>query len=387
MSAFAIPDSEFADRVSKVQERVRAEGLDALLVHSHEADFANVRYLSNYWPIFETAGVLVPAHGEACLIIGPESLTFARDRSKLPMIRRILEYRESADPDYPGVQLDTFASIFAEMGITPKRIGIAGMSLMPVTVYQALLRDVGEAEIVKADDIITDLRVIKSEAELNCLREAFRVSTVALEQVLAEIRPGLTEQQVVGIAQRAMYENGAEYEGHPTYVLSGIASTHAIGRPSRRVLQKGDYVQLNIGARVEGYSASVGVPVCLGKMTDEQRRLTEVGLEAHFKTMEWMKAGVPASEVVHKFEDFVKARGCGENLLYGPCHGLGMMEVERPWMETSSTYLLQENMTFQVDTFLYAETFGLRWENGVRVTAEGVQKFSDFEMRIIELEG
>lgn len=386
MSNVAIPDNEFAERVRKVQERVRAEGLDALLVHSHEADFANVRYLSNYWPIFETAGVLVPAQGEACLIIGPESMTFARDRSKLPMIRRILEYRESADPDYPGVQLDTFASIFAEMGLTPRHIGIAGMSLMPVTIYQALLRDIGDAEIVKADDIITDLRVIKSEAELNCLREAFRVSTVALEQVLGEIRPGLTEQQVVGIAQRAMYESGAEYEGHPTYVLSGIASTHAIGRPSRRVLQKGDYVQLNIGARVEGYSASVGVPLCLGKMTAEQRRLTEVGLEAHFKTMEWMKAGVPASEVVYKFEDFVKAQGCGENLLYGPCHGLGMMEVERPWMESSSTYLLQENMTFQVDTFLYAETFGLRWENGVRVTAEGVEKFSDFEMRIIELE-
>jgi len=386
MSACGIPDSEFAERVTKVQERVRAEGLDALLVHSHEADFANVRYLSNYWPIFETAGVLVPAQGEACLIIGPESLTFARDRSKIPMIRRILEYRESADPDYPGVKLDTFASIFAELGLTPRRVGIAGMSLMPVTIYQALLRDVAGAEIVKADDILVDLRVIKSEAELNCLREAFRVSTVALEQVLAEIRPGLTEQQVVGIAQRAMYENGAEYEGHPTYVLSGVASTHAIGRPSRRVLQKGDYVQLNIGARVEGYSASVGVPLCLGRMTPQQRRLTEVGLEAHFKTMEWMKAGVPACEVVHKFEDFVKAQGCGENLLYGPCHGLGMMEVERPWMESSSTYLLQENMTFQVDTFLYAETFGLRWENGVRITETGVEVFSDKRFEVLELE-
>jgi Xaa-Pro aminopeptidase len=61
MSSFAIPDSEFAARLAKVQQRVKAEGLDALVVHSHEADFANVRYLSNYWPIFETAGVIVPA--------------------------------------------------------------------------------------------------------------------------------------------------------------------------------------------------------------------------------------------------------------------------------------------------------------------------------------
>ncbi|HEY3396746.1 MAG TPA: Xaa-Pro peptidase family protein [Armatimonadota bacterium] len=384
--AIAIPNDEFAARISRVQQTLREQNLDALLVHSHEADFANVRYLSNYWPIFETAGVLIPAEGEAALIIGPESMTFARDRSKLPMIRRILEYRESADPEYPGVELDTFGSILKEMGVTPNRLGLCGASLMPVTVYQALLRDVPAENIVKADDVVVDLRIIKSEAELACLREAFRISEVALQAVLAEIRPGMTELQVVGLAQRALYENGAEYEGHPVYVLSGIASTHAIGRPSHRVLERGDYVQLNIGARVSGYSSSLGLPLCLGPMTEDMRRLTEVGLEAHYKTMEWMKAGVIANEVVFKFEEFVKAAGCGENLLYGPCHGLGMMEVERPWMESISTYPLQENMTFQVDTFLYAPTFGLRWENGVRVTATGVEKLASPKFEVLELD-
>jgi len=386
MSKVCIPESEFAARVQRVQEEVRARGLDALLVHADEADLANVRYLSNYWPIFETAGVLVPAEGEAIQIIGPESETFARDRSHLKKVRKILEYRESAEPEYPELELDTFASIFAELGVRPKRIGIAGMSILPVTIYEALRRDCPDAEIVRADDILTNLRVIKSEAELACMREAFRISEIALEAVLAEIRPGMTELQVVGIAQRAMYENGAEYEGHPTYVLSGVNSTHAIGRPSHRVLQKGDYVQLNIGARVCGYSSSVGRPICLGKMTPEMRRLTEVGLEAHYKTQEWMQVGVPAKTVVEKFYKFVQDKGCGDNLLYGPCHGIGLMEVERPWMESTSEYPLVENMTFQVDTFLYTAEFGLRWENGVRIAAGGVERFSDARMEIIELD-
>lgn len=386
MSRVCIPETEFAARVQRVQEEVRARGLDALLVHADEADLANVRYLSNYWPIFETAGVLVPAEGEAIQIIGPESETFARDRSYLKKVRKILEYRESAEPEYPELQLDTFASIFAELGIKPKRIGIAGMSILPVTIYEALRRDCPDAEIVRADDILTNMRIIKSEAELACMREAFRISEIALEAVLSEIRPGMTELQVVGIAQRAMYENGAEYEGHPTYVLSGVNSTHAIGRPGHRVLQKGDYVQLNIGARVCGYSSSVGRPICLGKMTPQMRRLTEVGLEAHYKTQEWMKAGVPAKTVVEKFYKFVQEKGCGDNLLYGPCHGIGLMEVERPWMESTSEYLLQENMTFQVDTFLYTAEFGLRWENGVRVTGDGVERLSDARMEIIELD-
>jgi hypothetical protein len=56
---YKIPDSEFKKRWEKVVSGVRKKGIDILIVHSNEADFANVRYLSDYWPIFETAGVAV----------------------------------------------------------------------------------------------------------------------------------------------------------------------------------------------------------------------------------------------------------------------------------------------------------------------------------------
>ncbi len=71
--------------------------------------------------------------------------------------------------------------------------------------------------------------------------------------------------------------------------------------------------------------------------------------------------------------------------LYGPCRGIGMMEVERPWMESTSTYDLQANMTFQVDTFFYDKDFGLRWGNGVRVTRTGVEQLSKKHMKLLEL--
>ena len=93
-----LPDSEFQTRWRRVQERVQAKGLDVLVAHSNEADFANVRYLSDYWPIFETAGVVVPAEGEPALIIGPESQTYAEDRSRIKKIYKVVAYRESAEP-------------------------------------------------------------------------------------------------------------------------------------------------------------------------------------------------------------------------------------------------------------------------------------------------
>ncbi|MGD0112523.1 MAG: aminopeptidase P family N-terminal domain-containing protein [Armatimonadota bacterium] len=75
----AIPTSEFEERMATAQKRVAAAGLDAAIIHSNEADFANVRYLSDYWPAFESAGVIVPAGGTPVLLIEPESETYARD--------------------------------------------------------------------------------------------------------------------------------------------------------------------------------------------------------------------------------------------------------------------------------------------------------------------
>jgi len=382
----SIHKEEFQQRWATLQQKMAEENLDIVIAHGDEADPANVRYLSDYWPLFETGGVAIAKTGDPLLLIGPESLTFAQARGKISEIRKILEYRESAEPGYPGVVLDSFQEVFKELaGANVKRIGIAGMSVMPVTLYKAILAAAGEAEVVRADDLITDMRTIKSDNEIALMREAFRISEEATIEVMHKMRPGMTEQEVVGLAQAAMYARGAEYEGHPTYVLSGEASTHAIGRPSPKLLEVGEMIQLNIGALYSGYSSSVGRPVCFGKMPPKMRELVEVGLEGHYKTMEFMKAGIPAKEVVLKFEDFIRAKGYEDYLLYGPCHAIGLMEVERPWMESDSEYLLQENMTFQVDTFLYTDGYGLRWEDGVRVTKTGVEMFSDRHLEVIEL--
>ncbi len=387
MAVPILPDSEYRERWRRIQEKVRAKGLDLLIAHSNEADFANVRYLSEYWPIFETAGVIVPAQGEPALIIGPESMTYAEDRSRIPKIYKVVAYRESAEPEYPGVKVDTFASIFAEMlgGRAPQKIGLAGWQIFPLPVYEEIKAAAPQAAIIKSDEIITQERVIKSPLELEMLKEAFRISEIAMDKALAEIRPGMTELELVGIIQNEMYANGAEYEGHPTYVLAGKHSNHAIGRPGYQKLEPGKLIQLNIGARYGGYSSSVGCPVCLGKMDPEMRRVVEAGLDLHFRSREWMKAGVVARDVVQRFFDHAAKLDVRQYALYGPCHGLGMMEVEQPWMELHSAYQLEENMTFQVDTFLYTPEFGLRWETGVVVKKDRVEPFSDKIKGVIEL--
>jgi len=81
-----LPDSEFQNRIERIQEKLNENDYDAYLVHCNEADQANVRYLSDHWPIFETAGVMVPKEGDPILLIGPEAEPFAQDRSRTALL-------------------------------------------------------------------------------------------------------------------------------------------------------------------------------------------------------------------------------------------------------------------------------------------------------------
>lgn len=386
---YSIPPEEYKKRLDILAAKIKEKGLDLAVVYSTESDFADVRYLSDYWPIFEKAGVVVPADGTPILLIGPESEAFARDRSKIKDIAKMKEFREIAEPEYPDIPVETFKDVFERACGSKeiKRIGIIGWSIFPYAIIKSIEKDYPGVEFVKADDLLADMRVIKSENEIALLEKAFEIAELAIEEIIKVIRPGMTELQIVGIAQKVIYENGAEYEGMPQYVLSGRNSTHAISRPTNKTIGKNELVQLNISARVGGYSSGVGRPIYMGKMPKEVREVVEFGLKAHDKTMEFMKAGVPAKEVVNKYYSFVKEHGYEKYLLYGPCHGLGMMEVERPWMETTSDYLLTENMAFQIDTFFQVNNdYGFRWEDGVIITKEGVRELSNRNKRIIEID-
>lgn len=383
-----IPRSEYLERVQRAAAILRREGLDALIVNGTESDYANPRYFSGYWPLFERAGVAISAGGDAALMCGPESRHFAGDRSRLDKVFVLMEYREGADPSYPELVPDTFHDVFKAIGVTGKklRIGVASYLDTTVVIMDGIRAAFPEAEIVRADAIMTELRRIKSANEIACLREGYRIAELATQQVIKEIRPGMTELQMVGVAERVVYENGAEYEGLPMYVFSEASTRHAISRSSYRRFEKGDIVQLNLSAKIDGYSAAIGYPIVLGKLEGRRREVVLFGREAHFWTQKQVRAGVPVSEVAKKFYDYYVENGFKDNFVYGPLHGTGLIEVEAPWVETSSDYAFAPNMTFQIDTYISTDTFGVRWEKGIAVTEDGCAVLSPEIGKLYELE-
>ena len=153
----------------------------------------------------------------------------------------------------------------------------------------------------------------------------FNMTVDLADELLEQIKPGMTELQVCGIVQHAIYMNGAEYEGMPQYVLSGPNSRHAISRPTHRVIEKGDLVQLNLSALVSGYSSGVGVPVCMGSMTPEMRDLIEFGLIPEFIG----RLPVVVSLDRHKKGDLVRILTEPRNALVRQFQGLFALEGKR----------------------------------------------------------
>jgi Xaa-Pro aminopeptidase len=383
-----IPEAEYQERIQKAAKLVEQHGLDVLVVNSNEADYANVRYFSNFWPLFETAGVAISPQGKAALMVGPESGKYSADRSMIQNIFQLMEYRESADPAYPEVKASKYTDVFQSIGVSGKKlkIGIGGYLVSNPVQLDGLKECYPDCEIVRADDIIVALRGVKSENEIACIREGLRITEIATQEVIRHIRPGMTELQLVGIAQKTIYENGAEYEGLPMYVFSEKSTRHAISRSTYREIQKGDIVQLNLSAKVNGYSPSIGMPISMGKLVGRKREIVEFGLEAHRWTYDQLKAGVLAADVAKNYIELFKKRGYYDNYLYGPCHGTGLIEVEAPWMESISNYPLKENMTFQVDTFVSTEEFGIRWETGVAIRKDHAEILSQPIGKIFEID-
>ena len=143
---------------------------------------------------------ITPA-GDAGLLVGPESIVFAADVGKIDKIYPLLAYRD-ADPSYPEFKASSYKE-FQRFGCKGDRIRIGISSFLDTNavMMESLRDEYPNAEIIEVKDIMVTLRSIKSENELACMREGFRITELAIDEVIKNIHPGATELQMVGIAQ------------------------------------------------------------------------------------------------------------------------------------------------------------------------------------------
>ena len=372
----ALPLSEIDTRTARAQTLMAEFGVECLLLYGSEGYPHGVRYFSGFWPSFESALVVLTQAGRPVLLPGPETEPLARLSVALPDIIAVEESGFAGAPDYAGLSAPSLAEAIAPLvaGLAGRRIHAYPFRAFPHSLTETLAASFPAYEVVSGDDIVQRIRRVKTDYEVARLRRASQLAEEVFASVHPRIADGMTETAVMDLANAGMAAGGSEAPAYYGWCASGPNTQNPIHRSTRRVIRDGDLVQLNIGPRIEGYSGSVGRALTMGGKNKSATRLIADGLAIAARTAAETRAGIPASTVAMKVGAEMEARGY--SALYGPAHGTGMEECELPWIQRSSEFVLEPNMSFNIDIWLERDGHGLRVEDGIIVTPDGCDVLS-----------
>jgi Xaa-Pro aminopeptidase len=136
--------------------------------------------------------------------------------------------------------------------------------------YEMLLREFPDAEFVHITPIIDRMRAIKSKDEIENIKKASSISIRAMEAALGAVKPGVSELEIAAEAEYIMKKLGSEKPAFSTFVASGNRTLLAHPIASRRKLQPGDPVVIDLGASWEGYASDICRTTFVGEPSPEQ---------------------------------------------------------------------------------------------------------------------
>jgi Xaa-Pro aminopeptidase len=233
--------------------------------------------------------------------------------------------------------------------------------------------------------ILSELRLVKDDEEIERIRAAAQVATVGMEAVIKSVKPGVTESQVAAEAEYAMRQAGAD-EFWRTYVSSGPRTQIAHGLPTQRKLQPGDLVMIDIHPIVNGYSADICRTVCVGQPISEQQAAYDLYLKAQQTTIDKVKAGIGMVELEQTLHGVIKEAGHGEHIFGPVIHGVGIEFEEAPLPPGHAFFHgeeapppLEANVVIAVGNCgLYAGPWGVRVEDTTVVGVDGPMVLTNY---------
>lgn len=258
-------------------------------------------------------------------------------------------------------------------------------SHLTVERLEALQQFYPQANFVRLDHKINDLRVIKDQAELEKMREAARLADFAIEVGCKEIAEGKTEMEILTAIENAIRQKGYSMS-FETMVLSGPKAASPHGTPGDRKIQKGDFILFDLGVIYEGYCSDITRTVAFGEPTDEQMAIYQAVRNANENAIAAVKPGIRAMDLDKIARDTISNAGYGEYFTHRLGHGLGISVHEFPSVTGTNEMVLLPGMVFTIEPGVYnTEVAGVRIEDDVVVTADGVEVLTNFTKELIIL--
>ncbi|MDY0341440.1 MAG: M24 family metallopeptidase, partial [Coriobacteriia bacterium] len=328
-------------RIEAVRRQMRDEGIPAVIVST----VANMRYLTAFDDVIDD-GI-----NAACLI--------TQDITRIYTDMRYADAAAAAAQGGPwevGVQRE---NLYIDVCEELHELGVESLSLESSVPY-GRFRFISEqfhGAVRVTDGFVEAFRQVKEPEEIERIAAAATIADRAFDHMLEFIRPGLTESEIALELEFTMRRNGSNGVSFDPIVASGPNGAHPHAIPGPRVIESGDLIVLDFGARVGGYCSDMTRTVCVGSASDKQRRLYDAVLVANEAGLASVRSGRPCVEVDRAGRDVLVERGLGDVFTHGIGHGVGLDVHELPTLSPGSTHSLRDQGVVTVEPGVYVEGF------------------------------
>lgn len=238
----------------------------------------------------------------------------------------------------------------------------------------------------KLDIKLNEMRAVKSQSELEFIKQAQSLTDQTLDYILPRITAGRTEHEVMLDMEFFMRSLGATGVSFDFIVVSGKNSSLPHGVPTDKKIEKGDFVTMDFGGIVGGYCSDMTRTVAIGSITDDQKRVYDTTLKAQLAAIDNIKEGAVCGDIDKIARDIIYDAGYKGCFGHALGHSVGIDVHEAPNLSPNNTAILQLGNVVTVEPGIYLENkFGVRIEDMVYVTESGCINLTNSKKDLIIL--
>jgi Xaa-Pro aminopeptidase len=345
--------SEYEQRRQAVSQELAARKLDAMLV----AYSANLRYLSGF-----------TGSNGSLLVLPSRAILFTDPRYQIQASQEVnCQVRVAKGPLVTAIATTISRLRLRRIGYEPPR--------MTCDWFESLQKSVpSRASLDPVTGWIEELRMIKSAGELERIRRSVETNSRAFEQVVASVRPGITEEDLAAELEYRMRRLGAQRPAFETIVAGGKRGALPHAQPTTARLENGGLVVVDMGAVQDGYCSDMTRMLFLGSPSPKVKRTYRAVLEAQVAAIEAVRSGVSTAYVDRQARKVLKGYGLDRAFVHSTGHGLGLEIHEPPRIGKQDKARLNAGMAITIEPGVYLEGFGgIRIEDTVVVTNGGCE--------------
>jgi Xaa-Pro aminopeptidase len=346
---------DVAARAPRLRATLAEAGCDALLVTS----LTNVRWLTGFTGSAARVAVL------------PDELVLVTDgrygeQAELELAAAGVEGRVVVGRNQPAQRealVDLLRST-ARVGLESEHVSWAAQ--------RAYASDFAGADVVPTADLVEALRLVKDDGEVARIEAAADIASAALDHVLPLLADEPAEAEFALALDTEMRRLGADGPSFDTIVAGGGNAGFPHHRPGRRRIVDGDLLVVDFGALLDGYHSDMTRTVVVGEPSRERIELLVLVTEAEALGVAAVAPGLAARDVDAVCRDHIAAAGWGDRFTHGTGHGVGLLIHEAPWLNTTSTDVIDVGVVLTVEPGVYRGSLGgARVEDTVIVTSDG----------------